>query len=192
QAGVGEPLQPGGQVEGRGVREAAVRVGEGEAPHLLGGRLRQLGAAVTEVHVPEPGEPVEIAASLRVLDVDAVPADEDGQAPAVVRVGQGMEIIGVQIRMHDRGSRRHAVPPRFRRRAASRRDAARNEPAGPLSGCQGHGGSRGWKVLRGSSRRLSPSWIESTGSAGRAGEASMRYMVIETFTQGPGPVYARA
>ena len=117
---VRERLEPRGQLERRRVGVAAVRVGEGEPTHLVGRRLDQLLAPVPQVDVPEARQPVDVRASLRILEADPLTADEDGETPLVRRIGHGVEIALVE-----RGVARGHRPLLGRkcRRAGGRRDS---------------------------------------------------------------------
>jgi hypothetical protein len=67
------------------VRVRPVRV-ERQLAHLLERRLAHLLAeAVAEVDREEPGERVEVALAVRVLEVAAVAADDDRTSGALVR-----------------------------------------------------------------------------------------------------------
>jgi hypothetical protein len=68
------------------VRVGPVRV-EGQFPHLLERRLADLLAeAVAEVDGEEPGERVEIALAVRVLEIAAVSAHDDRRLVAVTHL----------------------------------------------------------------------------------------------------------
>ena len=136
---VRDRLEARRQLERGRVGEAAVRVGEGEAAHLVRGRLDQFLAPVAQVDVPEAGQPVDVRAALGVLEMDASAPDEDGETPTVRRIGHGMEVALVERRVA-RGHRpllgRECPGPARRRVAGSWEltPANRGRAAGP---CQG-------------------------------------------------------
>ena len=56
------------QRDRRDVRRADEAGAVGQLLHLRRGRVRQLGAAVADVHVPQAGQPVDILAPVDVLN----------------------------------------------------------------------------------------------------------------------------
>ena len=72
----GQLGQPVGQLHGHRVGVAPDReVGEGAG--LAGGGLGQLGAAVADLAGEQPGQAVEVALAVLVVDPDALTADDD-------------------------------------------------------------------------------------------------------------------
>ena len=87
---------PVGEI-GRGAARdvAVVRVGV-QLPHLRGGRIGDLGAAVADVRVPEAAGRVDVAVALVVPEVAALAALEDELAGGLhgVHVGDGVPEMG--------------------------------------------------------------------------------------------------
>src|SRR6266545_2456497 len=67
--------QPLGQLDRARVRVAPQRE-VGQLAGLLGGGLGQLGAAVADLHHEQPGQPVQVAPAVLVVDVGSVAADD--------------------------------------------------------------------------------------------------------------------
>ena len=75
---------PLGQLDRRRVRVGPQRH-EGQLAGLLRRGVGQLGAPVAQLGHEEPGQAVEVALALRVVDVGALAADDDGHVRVVVR-----------------------------------------------------------------------------------------------------------
>ena len=85
-----------GEVGRRAARDVAVVRVRVQLPHLGGGRIRDLGAAVADVRVPEAAGRVDVAVALVVPEVAALAALEDQLAGGLhgVHVGDGMPEMG--------------------------------------------------------------------------------------------------
>ena len=80
-----------GQRDGGGVRERPERE-EGELGGLLGGRLGELLATMTDLHDEQPGETVEVALAPRVPDVGALALDDHRDVVIIVIDAMAREV----------------------------------------------------------------------------------------------------
>ncbi len=80
--------QPLGQLDGPGVGVGPERE-EGQVLGLLGRGLGQLDPAVADLHDEQPGQPVEVAPPLVVVDVGALTAHDDRHAHRRSRTSSG-------------------------------------------------------------------------------------------------------
>jgi hypothetical protein len=101
----GESGQPVGQLHGHRMGVAPYReVGQGGG--LSGRGLGQLGAAVADLAGEQPGQPVEVALAVLVVDVDALSSHDDrnligvrhaGEVHPQVAMGALLECLGGKV-----------------------------------------------------------------------------------------------
>ena len=110
---IGDLHEALGQRDRRDVGRADVAGEVGELLHLSRGGVRQLGATVTHVHVPEAREAVDVFVPADVLHGYAMPADAD----------EGVDVVDGMVQRVDQvlpigldelcGGQRHSLPLRF-------------------------------------------------------------------------------
>src|SRR6185312_454123 len=64
---------------------------KGQILHLTAGSLCQFSAAVSDINVPQPREPIEVLVSLEILYYCALPSCIDGTMIKIHRMMEGME-----------------------------------------------------------------------------------------------------
>ncbi len=92
------------------MRFAAEHIGEGKLAHRLRRRLDNLFIAVAQRRAPQPGEPLDIALALVVIEIDAAALVEDQRPhlPVPRQIGVGMQHrLDVAVRHVAEGS--HAL-----------------------------------------------------------------------------------
>ena len=82
-----------GQLDGANIRGAGEPRTIGQLAHLRRGGLSELRAAMADVHVPEPGQRVDVLVPVNVLHHDAAAACVDHGVFAVARIVQRMDQI---------------------------------------------------------------------------------------------------
>src|SRR3954471_5393933 len=153
----------GRQLDRARMRVAPVGV-EGQLRHLRGGRLTQLGAeAVPDLGAEEAGQPVEVALSLAVVQVAALPAGDDRHVLVAER--------GVPREVHHQMPLGEFLQPVVRQRGLRAVAGHRGDP------CLGDWTE--WPIVSGAHARSAPSCLYSlaqrvdhTGAAKMAVHAS--------------------
>ena len=79
-----------GEPHRRLVRLADIGRGERHPAHLRGRGIGKLAAAMADIHIPQSGQPVDIAAAVRGIEHRSLALDDDQRLPVVVGMVQGM------------------------------------------------------------------------------------------------------
>src|SRR6185436_12260810 len=101
-----------GELDGGDVRRACIAGVVGQLAHLVGGRLPQLLASMTDIDVPESRETVDIVTPLDVGEHGAPPAHVDHRLEMLARVVQRVDEVILVVLDALRGLERHRLSPR--------------------------------------------------------------------------------